>query len=80
MQISKAFWIPGVHFQAGKSKDKKTELGLFQVIQQATDRGLPSSQADSRPVTLLNYNDEGYLRQLSVSAYSTEELLNLTVN
>lgn len=61
--------MPAVDFQAGNPKDKKIKLDLFQVIQQATDRGIPDSQAcdtDSRPVTLLKYNDEGYLGQLSL--------------
>jgi len=47
------------------------------------DRGLPNSQAcdtDSRPVMLSKYSDYGYLVQLTVSACSTGELFNLTVD
>lgn len=82
MQISKSFWTLAVDLQAGYPKDKKIKLDLFQVSQQAMDRGLPDSQAcdtDRRPVTLLKYSNEGYLVQLRVFACITGELFNLPV-
>lgn len=82
MQISKAFSTLAVDLEAGYPKDKKIKLDLFQVSQQAMDRGIPDSQAcdtDSRPVTLLKYSNKGYLVQLRVSACITGELSNLPV-
>lgn len=86
MQISVfvfCFWKFGVDSQAGNPEDKNRKLDLFHVIQQAHDRGLPDSQAynaDRRPRTVLEYNDEAYLVQVTISAYRIEELFNLKVD
>ena len=55
------------------------KLYLFQVMQQAIDRGLLDSQAygaDRRSMTVFEFSDDGYL--VHVSLCRTGELFNLT--
>lgn len=53
----------------GNPEDKKMKLYLFQVMQQAIDRGLLDSWAygaDRRSMTVFEFSDEGYLVHISL--------------
>lgn len=79
MQIPKVFWTLHVDFQMGNPEDKKMKLYLFQVMQQAIDRGLLDSWAygaDRRSMTVFEFSDEGYL--VHISLWRTRELFKLT--